>query len=147
MSIIKDIVLGVIQPVATLVDNLHTSTEEKLQIQTKLFELQVGVYDKVVDYETRLAEAQAKIITAEAQSESWLSRNWRPLTMVVFVALVVNRWTGISVLLGIPQVMVPHDIELKLWDAITLGLGGYIAGRSLEKIAPSVAEAIGNLKK
>ena len=147
MSIIKDIVLGVVQPVADLVDNLHTSTEEKLQIQTKLFELQVGVYDKVVDYETRLAEAQAKIITAEAQSESWLSRNWRPLTMVVFVALVVNRWTGISVLLGIPQVMVPHDIELKLWDAITLGLGGYIAGRSLEKIAPSVATALGNLKK
>lgn len=147
MSIIKDIVLGVVQPVADLVDNLHTSTEEKLQIQTKLFELQVGVYDKVVDYETRLAEAQSKIITAEAQSESWLARNWRPLTMVVFVSLVVNRWTGLSVLLGVPQVMVPHDIELKLWDAITLGLGGYIAGRSLEKIAPSVAEAIGTLKK
>ena len=147
MSLITDIITGIAKPVADTIDAVHTSEEEKLTLRKAMLDLQVTVYNKVLEYETRLAEAKAKIIAAEAESESWLAANWRPLTMVVFVALVVNRWTGLSVLLGVPQVMVPHDIELKLWDAITLGLGGYIAGRSLEKIAPSVAEALGNLKK
>jgi hypothetical protein len=147
VSLLTDIIGGLAKPLADTIDNVHTSEEEKLTLKGKFFELQVALYSKVMEYEGKLADAQAKIITAEAESESWIARNWRPLTMIVFVALVVNRWTGLSVLLGVPQVMVPHDIELKLWDAITLGLGGYIAGRSLEKIAPSVAEAIGNLKK
>ena len=36
----------------------------------------------------RLVERQADIIQSEAQSESWLTRNWRPLTMLTFVALI-----------------------------------------------------------
>lgn len=144
---IVDIITGLAKPIVDLVDVLHTSEEEKLTIKQKMFELQVVLYNKILEYEGKLVDAQSKVIEAEATSESWLAANWRPLTMVVFVSLVVNRWTGLTVLFGIPQVMIPHDVEMELWSVIKIGLGGYVAGRSLEKIAPSIADAIGNFKK
>lgn len=147
MSLIKDIVLGLAQPVADVVDELHTSEEEKLGLKHKLFELQVALYDKVLDYEGKLVAAQAQIVTAEAQSESWLSRNWRPLMMVTFMALVVNKWLGLSILLGLPTVYVSGQVENQLWTIIQIGIGGYVGGRTLEKIAPSIASAIGSMKK
>lgn len=81
--------------------------------------------------------AQASIVTAEAASESWLASSWRPITMLTFTALIVARWLGWSAP-GITEAEV-----LKLWDIVQLGLGGYVVGRSVEKIVPSIAEAIG----
>jgi hypothetical protein len=121
------------------VDALHTSTEEKLTIQQQLFALQVSLAEKFMDYQTRLVEAQSRIITAEATSDSWIAKNWRPITMLTFVALVVNRWTGLLTALGFPPVEISEAIEKELWLIIQIGLGGYIGGRSLEKVSEVVA--------
>ncbi len=76
--------------------------------------------------------AQAGIVNSEAASKHWLASNWRPLTMLTFVALIVARWFGFAA----PN-LAPEEY-LKLWDIVQLGLGGYVIGRSVEKIAPSV---------
>jgi hypothetical protein len=56
--------------------------------------------------------------------------------MLTFGGLIVARWLGWSA----PGI---SDAEvLKLWDIVQLGLGGYVIGRSAEKIAPSIAKAI-----
>lgn len=80
--------------------------------------------------------AQAQIVQAEAQSQNWLASSWRPITMLTFVVLIVARWFGWAA---------PNLSEaeyLKLWDIVQLGLGGYVIGRSVEKIIPSVAGAM-----
>ena len=80
--------------------------------------------------------AAAKIIQTEAASTHWLAANWRPLTMITFTALIVARWMGW---------VAPNLSEaeyLKLWSIIEFGLGGYVVGRSVEKIAPSIATAM-----
>jgi hypothetical protein len=80
--------------------------------------------------------AQAQIVQAEAASNNWLASSWRPLTMLTFVGLIVARWFGWAA---------PNLSEaeyLKLWDIVQLGLGGYVIGRSVEKVVPSIAEAI-----
>ena len=80
--------------------------------------------------------AQAQIVQAEAQSQNWLASSWRPITMLTFVVLIVARWFGWAA---------PNLSEaeyLKLWDIVQLGLGGYVIGRSVEKIVPSVAGAM-----
>ena len=80
--------------------------------------------------------AAAGIVKAEAESDHWLAATWRPLTMLVFTALIVARWFGWSA----PEL---SEAEyLKLWSIVEFGLGGYVVGRSVEKIAPSIAEAI-----
>lgn len=81
-----------------------------------------------------------EIVKAEAASSHWLAANWRPLLMLTFGALIVARWFGWAA---------PNLSEaeyLKLWDIVNLGLGGYVIGRSVEKIAPSIASAMGGGK-
>jgi len=79
---------------------------------------------------------QAEIVKAEAQSDHWLAACWRPILMLTFGGLIVARWLGFSA---------PNITEaevLKLWDIVQLGLGGYVIGRSVEKVMPSIAGAL-----
>jgi hypothetical protein len=81
-------------------------------------------------------KAQAGIVQAEAASSSWITTSWRPITMLTFVALIVCRWFGI----GNPNLSPGEYAEL--WAIVKIGLGGYVVGRSGEKIASTVASAI-----
>lgn len=90
---------------------------------------------QLLKHQADIEQAATSIIKAEAESEHWLAANWRPLTMLVFVALIVARWFGWAA---------PNLSEaeyLKLWSIVEFGLGGYVVGRSVEKIAPTVAGA------
>ena len=89
----------------------------------------------------KIEEAAASIIADEAKSEHWLASSWRPLVMLTFTALIVARWLGYSAP-GISEAEV-----LKLWDIVQLGLGGYVIGRSAEKIVPQLAQAVAGLRK
>lgn len=80
--------------------------------------------------------AAADIVKTEAASSHWLAANWRPLTMLVFVALIVARWFGWAA----PNLS--PDEYLKLWDIVQLGLGGYVVGRSVEKVVPAIAASM-----
>lgn len=88
------------------------------------------------DERVKMLEGQVNIISAEASSSSWLASSWRPITMLTFTALIVCRWFGWSA----PNLS-PEEY-IKLWDIVQLGLGGYVIGRSGEKIATSIASAI-----
>ena len=79
---------------------------------------------------------QAEIVKAEAQSDHWLAACWRPILMLTFGGLIVARWLGWSA----PNI--PEAEVLKLWSIVELGLGGYVIGRSVEKIVPAIAGAL-----
>jgi uncharacterized membrane protein YeaQ/YmgE (transglycosylase-associated protein family) len=82
--------------------------------------------------QTRL-EVRGQAVQAEAKGESWLQRNWRPLTMVWFSFLVGAYWFGYT-----PENL-SEEAVLSLFGLIKLGLGGYVIGRSAEKITKSAA--------
>ena len=86
--------------------------------------------------QAELEQAAAGIIKAEASSSNWLASSWRPIVMLTFAALIVARWFGFAA----PELSQAE--YLKLWDIVELGLGGYVIGRSAEKIIPSVAQAM-----
>jgi len=83
-----------------------------------------------------IESAAAEVVKTEAQSEHWLTATWRPIVMLVLTSLIVARWLGYSAP-GISEAE-----ALKLWSIVEIGLGGYVIGRSAEKIAPMVAEAM-----
>ena len=114
---------SIFKPAADLIDNLHTSDEERLKIKQAMFELQVEAFNKAEEYETKLLDAQSTIITAEASNGSFLASNWRPITMLTFLVLVVGDSLG---LLATP-------LAPEAWTLLQLGLGGYVVGRSVEK--------------
>jgi hypothetical protein len=83
-----------------------------------------------------MEHAAAAIVKAEAESEHWLTSSWRPILMLTFGALIVARWLGYSAP-GLSEAEV-----IKLWSIVELGIGGYVIGRSAEKVLPAVAEAV-----
>ena len=90
---------------------------------------ELEMYKVATEHEQAIVREQRKVVVAEAKGESWLQRNWRPATMVTFVALVVSYFYGFTAP-NITDAMVG-----KLLTIVQYGLTGYVAGRSGEKIA------------
>jgi hypothetical protein len=135
MGILKAIgeIFGV---VGKTVDEFHTSTEEKLEMKAKLLGIQVQVFQQAMDLEKAHLEAQRDVIVAEANSESWITRSWRPITMLTFVTLIVLISTGVM------DTQALNEVPQKMWSLLEIGIGGYIASRGAEKVLPTVASAL-----
>ena len=67
---------GLFKAAGGIVDNLHTSDEERLTLKNSFAELQGSVMSDVLEYQKSLNEAQANIIMAEAGGKSWIQRSW-----------------------------------------------------------------------
>ncbi len=126
-------ILGILGKVAgSVADRIFPDPEHEL----KRIELQQALQAAVLERTSEIERAAAEVVKAEAQGQSWLQRTWRPVTMLVVVALIVARWLGWSAPnLGEAEV-------LKLWDIVEIGLGGYVIGRSAEKVLPGVVESL-----
>lgn len=116
--------------IGSVADKVFPNPADELKRQELQNAIQIAMIEKTGDIEM----AAADIVKAEAQGESVLQRNWRPVLMLTFGALIVARWFGWSA----PNLS--ESEYLKLWDIVQLGLGGYVIGRSCEKIAPGLAE-------
>jgi len=106
----------VLDIVDDVVEDKDEANKLKFQIQRQLIETKSSEL-----------EAQAKIVLAEAQG-SWLQRNWRPLLMVVFAGLVVAHWFGFT------ASNIPESVQNSLLNIVMVGVGGYVMGRSAEKV-------------
>ena len=73
------------------------------------------------------------VIKAEAQGDSWIQRSWRPILMLVIVAIVANNHLVYPYLSlywrEAPELELPDE----LWELMKIGVGGYVLGRSGEK--------------
>ena len=129
---------GIVKPVTELIDNLHTSVEETLAMKVALTKLETEFGAKALDYEKSLLTARAEVINTETKSESTITRTWRPVTMLTFLGIVV--WFVVGKAFGWP--LPEKDFVDNVFALIKLGLGGYVLGRSAEKIIPSVMKAM-----
>lgn len=132
MAGLTDILGGIFKPISDVIDHILPSGDAKIALQSAIVQGQINAATQVMDYEKQLLDAQKSVIVAEAQGNSWLQRSWRPITMLTFLGLVVADALGV----------LPFRLAPQAWTLLQLGLGGYVAGRSLEKIAPSVASAL-----
>ena len=91
-------------------------------------------------------KAAADVILAEAKSDSWLASSWRPILMLVITAIVAWNFLFAPlielavVLITNDQIPLAIDLPSELWTLLTVGVGGYVMGRSGEKI-------VNNLRK
>jgi hypothetical protein len=121
--------LSLLPIVGDVLDKIIPDPSAQAEAKVKLMELaQKGEFTEMT--------TRADIIKAETASESWLAQSWRPILMLTFGALIVARWLGYAAP-GISQ-----EEILKLWEIVQLGLGGYVIGRSAEKIVPQVVGAL-----
>jgi hypothetical protein len=112
-----------VKGVGGIIDNLHTSKEEKLAAEQKIQEL-------VANYEVEMEKQISDRWKADMNSDSWLSKNVRPMVLVFLVVSTV-------LMIFIDAGTINFEVEPKWTDLLQLVLitviGAYFGGRSLEK--------------
>jgi len=127
MSILTSIFSGgakdLVEGVGGVIDDLHTSEEERLAASQKIKEL-------VANYEVQMEKEISTRWQADMASDSWLSKNVRPLVLIFLVISTV-------LLIFIDAGVINFVVEAKWTDLLQLVLitviGAYFGGRSLEK--------------
>jgi len=127
MSILNKIFSGgakeLVEGVGGVLDNLTTSKEEKLEAQRKIQEL-------VSDYETKMEQNITDRWKSDMNSDSWLSKNVRPLVLIFLVVCTI-------IMIFIDAGTITFEVEDKWTDLLQLVLitviGAYFGGRTMEK--------------
>ena len=127
MSILNKIFSGgakeLVEGVGGVLDNLTTTKEEKLEAQRKIQEL-------VSNYETKMEQNITDRWKADMNSDSWLSKNVRPLVLIFLVVSTV-------LMIFIDAGTIAFEVEAKWTDLLQLVLitviGAYFGGRTMEK--------------
>jgi|TARA_Y100000361_G_scaffold33551_1_gene28138 hypothetical protein len=126
-KILKFFTGDVFKSISDLVDNLFTSDEERLEAKRKIFEV-------LKTKELELQQLQTEVIVAEAKG-NWLQRSWRPILMLAFGFIVVYcKFIGPLFDLKIPV------LEDEFWNLLQIGIGGYVIGRTGEKMIKTYSE-------
>jgi len=116
-SVVKDLLGGL--------DKLFTSKEEKILAENVIKQI-------LIEKQLELQQMQTEIILAEAKG-NWLQRSWRPLLMLAFGFIVIY----VKFLAPLFSLPIP-PLENEFWNLLQLGIGGYVVGRSAEKIAKNI---------
>jgi len=128
MSILTNLLSGgaakLVESVGGVLDSLTTSKEEKLVAEAKIKDLVMG-------YEAEMQKQVTERWKMDMQSDSWLSKNIRPLVLVFLVVSTV-------LMIFIDAGTIRFVVEDKWTDLLQLVLitviGAYFGGRSLEKV-------------
>lgn len=112
-----------VKGVGGVLDNLTTTKDEKLKAEQKIQEL-------ISDYETKMEANITDRWKADMNSDSWLSKNVRPLVLVFLVVSTV-------LMIFIDAGTIAFEVEAKWTDLLQLVLitviGAYFGGRTMEK--------------
>ena len=116
-SVIKDLLGGL--------DKLFTSKEEKIKAESIIKQI-------LIEKQLELQKMQTEIILAEAKG-NWLQRSWRPILMLSFGFIVIY----VKFIAPVFGFTIP-ELEIEFWELLKIGIGGYVVGRSAEKISKNI---------
>ena len=113
-----------VKGIGGVIDNLHTSKEEKLEAERKIQTL-------IANHEVEMEKQITSRWDSDMKSDSWLSKNVRPMTLIFLVVSTI-------LMIFIDAGTINFVVESKWTDLLQLVLitviGAYFGGRSLEKV-------------
>jgi len=113
-----------VKGVGGVIDNLHTSKEEKLEAERKIKEI-------IANHEVEMEKNITSRWEADLKSDSWLSKNVRPLVLIFLIVCTM-------LLIFIDAGALSFEVKSSWVDLLQLVLitviGAYFGGRSLEKV-------------
>ena len=116
------------QIIGTLGGKIADAVGTKITNKTERERIVAMVQTAAMSLPLEEMQKQVSVIVAEAQSDSWLTRSWRPITMLTFVGLIVAHW------LGYTSPNLSEAEVLLLLEIVKVGLGGYVLSRGAEKV-------------
>ena len=128
MGVLDFLKSNTVDAVGKILDDVITNDDEKSAAKKELSDVVLTALNKV-------AEVQGEVVKTEMKG-NFLQKSWRPLMMLTFGVILVCKWFGLT------NDSIPLELELQLLDIVKLGLGGYVVGRSVEKVATTVTKNI-----
>ena len=126
---------GAAETLGKIVDKIPDADERK-RMELSLQELIAGVQSKILELERQLLNSKTQLIKAEMEG-SKLQRNWRPILMLCFGFIIMyNYWFAPT--FSTPTTDLPEDF----WMLLKISVGGYVIGRSGEKIVPELNKTL-----
>jgi|TARA_R110002153_G_scaffold99268_4_gene234811 hypothetical protein len=116
---------NVIKDILSSLDGLFTSKEEQIKAENIIKKI-------LAEKELELQRMQTEIIVTEAKG-NWIQRSWRPVLMLSFGFIVIY----VKFLAPLFYLKIP-ELELEFWELLKIGIGGYVLGRSAEKISKNI---------
>lgn len=117
-TLVKDLLGGL--------DKLFTSKEEKIKAENVIKQI-------LIEKQLELQKMQTEIIVTEAKG-NWLQRSWRPMLMLAFGFIVIY----VKFIAPVFNLTIP-ELEIEFWELLKIGIGGYVVGRSAEKISKNIS--------
>lgn len=158
VSAIGDSLANVLEKVDGLITSKEESQELDVQmasVRNELASIQKDILLATAEVEKKLYDVKGNVLTAEIGGNV-LQRNWRPIVMLSFALVVMYQFFFRDLINAIfkwcctaaecfqlPLIDMPDHF----WTLLEVGIGGYVAGRSLEKIAPNVARTVMEAKE
>lgn len=121
--------------ILSIVPALNEAADRLIPDVNKRSEWKAQQIEILLTAQRDLERASSEIIKAEVQSESFLTRNWRPMTMLIFVFLISARYLGFAD--GASEAF-----SIELIELLKIGLGGYVVGRTAEKIVREMPDGL-----
>ena len=126
--------MNLLAALSGLIPSIGESIKKFVKDKDLAAQLENDIQSKLINFQSDVVQAKANVIIAEAQGKSAIQRSWRPITMMSFVLIIVNNYIfvpyAVSFGLDVPML----DIPPGMWSLLTVGVGGYIGGRTYEKI-------------
>ena len=116
---------GLVKDLLGGLDKLFTSKEEKIKAENVIKQI-------LIEKQLELQKMQTEIIVTEEKG-NWLQRSWRPILMLAFGFIVIY----VKFIAPLFNLTTP-ELENEFWNLLQLGIGGYVIGRSAEKISKNV---------
>ncbi len=115
------------QTIKGILDKCITTDKERQEAQQKIDET-------LTNYSQSLTESASEIMQTEAKG-GMLQRNWRPVLMLMFGFIIIYEYF-ISSIFNLPKSNLPD----RFWNLLEIGMGGYVIGRTAEKITDSITK-------
>lgn len=118
----------------TILDKIFPNKEEAEKAKIKLLELQTQGQLQTIEADLKAMQARSDVLKVEMSGNN-VQRNWRPTLMYLFMLILLNNFIVYPYLKifwpGAPHLAVPAQ----MWTLIEICVGGYIFGRTGEKIS------------
>lgn len=118
--------MALIGPIMSILTRIIPDPEKQADAKAQLMDIMVKAQADEM-------KAKSAVVIAEAQGESWMQRNWRPVLMFTFIALIINNFILVPYMAAVGLPIAPLPLPTEMWTLLTIGVGGYIGGRSYEK--------------
>lgn len=122
------------ETVAKIVGLFKLSPEQAAEKQLELQKLSQELVEKQLDAANAEMDAAKSVIIAEAQSQSWLPRNVRPLLMLLWgIVITLNALVPVFARYFVPGLQ-PLQLDPWIYKLTAIGFTGYVTARTVEKV-------------